>query len=193
MTDAAEPQAAQPPNEVYGIFAGPIDQGAVSRVGNAAAITTNNNVTHIHLAFQTAGGNVSDGVALYNIFRSIPIALTLYNIGSVQSAGVTAFLGAPTRFVSPHGTFMIHRTTSPAIGATSERLEAMAQSVVIDDCRTEAIFASENLNLTKKQKEIHRFADLWLSSDEAVKAGLADAVKEFAPPNGTKLFFLGPT
>jgi hypothetical protein len=69
----------------------------------------------------------------------------------------------------------------------------MAQSVVIDDSRTEAIFASASLSLTKKQREIHRFADLWLASDEAVKVSLANDVREFSPPKGTQLFFLGPT
>ncbi|WP_426418369.1 ATP-dependent Clp protease proteolytic subunit [Bradyrhizobium genosp. A] len=193
MTDTAEPQAAQPPNEVYGIFAGPIDQAAVSRVGNAAAVTTNNRITHVHLAFQTAGGTVADGVALYNIFRSFPIPLTLYSIGSVQSAGVIAFLGAANRVSSSLATFMIHRTTSPAIGATSDRLEAMTQSVLKDDARTEAIFTASNLNLTKKQKETHRFADLWFTAEEAAKAGLIQSIKEFGPPKGVQLFFLGPT
>jgi ATP-dependent Clp protease, protease subunit len=193
MTDTSDAQAGQPPNEVFGIFAGPVDQAAVSRIGNAAAITSSSRVTHVHLAFQTTGGSVSDGVALYNIFRCLPIPLTLYNIGSVQSAGVMAFLGAPTRCVSAHGTFMIHRTTSPPVAATSDRLEVMMQSVLLDDTRTESIFSSANLNLTKAQKQIHKFADLWLSADEAIKAGVASHIREFAPPKGIQLFFLGPT
>jgi ATP-dependent Clp protease protease subunit len=193
MTDSPIPQPAQPPNEVYGIFAGPIDQSAVARIGNAMAITSNNNVTHIHLAFQTSGGTVPDGVALYNLFRAIQTPLSLYNIGTVASAGVTAYLGASVRFVSSHGSFMIHKTTSPAFGATSERLQAMAQGVVIDDVRTEAIFTAAKLSISKEQRDIHRYADLWLSADEAVKVGLATAIKEFSPPKGTQLFFLGPT
>ena len=88
---------------------------------------------------------------------------------------------------------MIHKTTSPAFGATSERLQAMAHGVVIDDARVEAIFAEAKLNISKEHREIHRYADLWLSADEAIKAGLASAVKEFAPTKGAPLFFLGPT
>ena len=193
MTDATVTQAPPPTNEIYGIFAGAVDQAAVSRVGNAVAIASSNRVTHAHLAFQTSGGTVADGVALYNIFRVFPIPLTLYNIGSVSSAGVITYLGAVSRAVSSHGTFMIYKTTSPPLGATSERLQNMVQSVQLDDARTEAIFAAANLNLTKKQREIHRFADLWMSADEAIKAGVATIIQEFAPPKGTQLFFLGPT
>jgi ATP-dependent protease ClpP protease subunit len=191
MTDTSMTQPTQPPNEVYGVFAGFVDQAAVARVANAAAIASSNRVTHVHLAFQSSGGTVADGVGLYNLFRAFPIPLTLYNLGSVASAGVIAYLGAPTRAASSHATFMIHKTTSPAIGATSERLEAMAQSVTLDDARVEAIFAAAKLNITKKQREMHRFADLWFSADEAVKAGLATVVQEFAPPKGIQLFFLG--
>ena len=140
MTDSSVATQAQPPNEVYGIFAGAIDQAAVGRVGNAIAIACSNRVTHIHLAFQTSGGTVPDGVALYNVFRSLPVSLTLYNIGTIASAGVIAYLGAAERAVSSHGTFMIHRTTSPAIGVNSERLQSIIQSVAMDDARMDAIF-----------------------------------------------------
>jgi ATP-dependent Clp protease, protease subunit len=193
MTDSPEAQPAQPPDEVYGIFAGPIDQGAVARIGSAMAITSTSGVTHVHLAFQTSGGTVPDGVALYNLFRAMQIPLTLYNIGTVASAGGTAYLGANDRLVSSHGSFMIHKTTSPALGATSERLQAIAHSVVIDDLRTDAIFTAAKLRISNEQRDIHRYADLWLSADEALKAGLATAIGEFAPPEGTQLFFLGPT
>jgi ATP-dependent protease ClpP protease subunit len=192
MPDAAVPQQPQTPNEIYGIFAGPIDQQSVGRLANAAAIATSNNVTHVHLAFQTSGGAVADGVAIYNLFHAFPLPLTLYNIGSIMSAGIIAYLGAPNRLVSLHGTFMIHRTVSPGIGATSERLHAMAKSVILDDTRTENIFIAAKLNINKDQREIHKVADLWLSSDEAVAAGLATAIGEFAPPKRTQLFFLGP-
>jgi ATP-dependent Clp protease, protease subunit len=165
----------------------------VARIANAAAITASNNVTHFHLAFQTSGGTVSDGVALYNLFRAIQTPLTLYNIGSVASAGVTAYLGAISRVVSSHGSFMIHKTASPPFGATSERLQAMTKSVIIDDSRMEAIYAAAKLNISKEQREIHRYTDLWLSADEAVTAGLATGIKEFFPPKGAQLFFLGPT
>ena len=102
MTDSFVTQQLQPPNDVYGVFVGAIDQLAVGRLANAANVAFNNDVTHIHLAFQTMGGSVADGVALYNLFRAIPTPLTLYNIGSVASAGVIAYLGAATRAASTH-------------------------------------------------------------------------------------------
>jgi len=69
----------------------------------------------------------------------------------------------------------------------------MSQGVIIDDARTEAIFAEAKLKISKEQREIHKHSDLWLSADDGLKIGLATAVREFVPPKGTQLFFLGPT
>lgn len=191
MTNGPVPEQTQPTNEVHGVFVGPIDQLCVGRIANALAVASSNKVTHIHLGVQTAGGTVADGVALYNLFSASTIPLTVYNIGSISSAGVIAYLGAPDRAASAFSTFMIHRTTSPAFAFTADRLHAVTHSVALDDGRTDAIFAAAGLNLTKEQKEIHRIADLWLSAEEAIAANLATEIKEFAPPKGIQLFFLG--
>lgn len=189
MTDSAIPAPAKPDNEIYGIFAGPIDQAAVARVANGAAVASSNGVTHCHLAFQSSGGTVPDGVALYNLLRAFPVPITLYNIGSIASAGVIAYLGAGIRVSSRLATFMIHRTTSPPQGMTSERLRATVRSVEIDDARTEEIL--RGISLTKENRDVHQIADLWLSSAEAKEVGLVTEIAEFAPPKGTSLFFLG--
>ena len=191
MTDAAQPTPPPTDKDVYGVLVGPIDQVAVMRVANAAAITSGNNVTHCHMAIQTLGGNVADGVALYNIFRTFPVPLTLYNIGSVASAGVIAFLGGERRITSAFGTFMIHRTTSSMPNLTSEKLRAAVRSVELDDERTEKIF--EPLKLTADHRATHKIADLWLSSTEAVETGVATKIGDFAPPKGTSVYYLGPT
>jgi ATP-dependent Clp protease protease subunit len=173
-------------NEVYATFAGPIDQSSIQRIfqGLAGAMTTG--VTHVHLLFQSLGGAVSDGICLYNYFRAVPIDLTLYNVGGVSSIATIAFLGAKKRKTSAYATFMIHRTQSPAQSATSERLNAIAHSVVADDERTEAILR-QHLKLSKDQWAVHKNADLWLTAKEAINCGLAEG-GEFAPPPRTPIF-----
>jgi ATP-dependent protease ClpP protease subunit len=84
--------ASQLPKHIYGIFAGPIDQQAIQRISNAVTIAVNNGVENMHLLFQSTGGMVGDGVFLYNLFRSVPIDITLYNVGSIASIGVIAYL-----------------------------------------------------------------------------------------------------
>jgi ATP-dependent Clp protease protease subunit len=91
------------------------------------------------LLFQSNGGLVGDGICLHNFFRALPIELTLYNVGSIASIAVTAYLGAKHRKASAYAAFMLHRTYASPQAATSDRLHAIAQSVSLDDERTEAI------------------------------------------------------
>ena len=180
-----------PPNEVWGIFAGGIDQQTVQRMANAVTVASNNGVGRVHLAFQTAGGLIGDGVCLYNLFKALPLELVVYNIGSIQSVGVMAFLGAKHRKASPRATFMIHRSYASPLAATSDRLQAMAQGLILDDERCERILR-DHVNLDDDQWAMHRVADVWLSAEEAKKVGLVTEIGDFAPPKGTQLLYVGP-
>lgn len=178
------------PNEIYGVFAGQIEPGALQRIFNAAAIATANGVKHIHLLFQSTGGVVGDGIALHNFFRSLPIDLTIYNVGQISSVAVIAYLGAKNRKCSTHANFMIHRTYASPQYATSDRLHATAHGLTLDDKRTEAILRA-HLKMPDEKWDTHKYADTWLTSDEALKAELVTEIGDFAPPLGQHLFYVG--
>jgi ATP-dependent Clp protease, protease subunit len=135
------PQPIQ--EEIYGTFAGFIDQLAVQKFFNSFAIAMNNRVRKVHLLIQSSGGVIADGVALYNFIRNIPIEVVTYNMGSVQSIGVIVFLGAKQRKAVKTATFMIHRSQfSSSIPAQSHQLQSVAQSLTIDDARLKEILTS---------------------------------------------------
>jgi ATP-dependent Clp protease, protease subunit len=72
-----------PPN-VYLTFCSAIDQASVGRLLLALDVATQRNAQEVHLLFQSTGGTVGDGVCLYNFLRTLPVKLTLYNVGSVN-------------------------------------------------------------------------------------------------------------
>lgn len=184
VEEAAKPSA---PEQFYGLFAGQIDQQAVMRFHNAFSIASRERAGHIHLLFQCSGGIVGDGISLYNLFRAAPVDLTLYNVGSVCSIGVIAYLGAKSRKTSKYGTFMIHKAYINPIIGTSDRLVAHAGHMALEDRRIEAILKDET-EIGEEKWEQHKYADVWLSADEAIKAKIADGYGEFAPPVGTQVF-----
>jgi ATP-dependent Clp protease, protease subunit len=170
MTTDGQPTGAIPPTEVYGLFAGVIDQLAVQRFHNAMAIATTNAVQRVHLVFQCSGGLIGDGISLYNLFRVCPIDLTLYNVGSICSIGVIAFLGAKNRKISQYATFMIHRSyVSPAM-ATSDRLMAAADQIIMDDERIETILKLHT-KIPADKWDMHKFSDVWISAKELTNLG----------------------
>jgi ATP-dependent Clp protease protease subunit len=87
----------------------------INNVTGAALIGTifdqiNKGATEIYLMLSTAGGNVDDGIAVYNVLRGLPVPLTTHNIGAINSIGNVIFLGAlpDRRKACPHSTFMYH-------------------------------------------------------------------------------------
>jgi ATP-dependent Clp protease, protease subunit len=178
------------PPIVYGTFSGAINQDAVQKIFNTFAIAMNNNVQHIHLLFQTSGGFIGDGVALYNYFKTLPIELTLYNTGTVSSIGVISYLRAGSRKTSKYSAFMIHRSQRTAQSATANVLKSFAESAVLDDKRTEAILR-EHLKLPAAKWNDFDHYDLSFSAEESVQIGIAQEIAEFAPPAGSKIFNIG--
>jgi ATP-dependent protease ClpP protease subunit len=61
----------------------------------------------------TVGGNPFSAISLYNFLKSLPQKTTVYNMGTVYSAGVLFFLGFQNRRGVPDCSFMIHQTMLP--------------------------------------------------------------------------------
>src|SRR5260370_7187686 len=101
-----------------------------------------NKIQHVHLLFQSVGGIVGDGICLYNFFKSLPINLTIYNAGAVQSIAIVSYLGAKRRKTSSRAVFMIHRTSSGAQPATAPSLKCSAQALPLDNVTSDPLLAS---------------------------------------------------
>jgi len=179
----------QLPAEVFAIFCGGVEQATAQKVVNSLTIAMGGKVKHVHLLFQSAGGYVGDGVFLHNLFRSVPVELTLYNVGQVSSAGVVAYLGAKHRKTTANGTFMLHRSTNSPQFATAAKLNHVAKSLILDDQRTEDIVRN-HVKFPPELWDALEHHDVYISGEEAVKFGIAHEIAEFAPPSGTQVFNL---
>jgi ATP-dependent Clp protease protease subunit len=173
-------------HELYAAFSGAIDHRATGRLLQGLAAATTTGVSHVHLLFVSSGGLVSEGIALYNFFRAYPIPLTLYNVGSVSSIAVIAYLGAAERKASTHAMFMVHRAHASPQAANSDRLKTVTDSLILDDKRTEAILR-QHIDLSDEMWATHRYGDLYLTGEQAVSFGLATALGEFSPPPAARL------
>lgn len=184
--DAAPPQ----PVDLYWMFAGPMNEVTADRFIRMVIPGLNQakGATH-HIALQSAGGNVGDGVWLHNFFKACPQPLIVYNVGTIASAGVIAFLGAAQRKANRHATFMLHRTTFHPQTPHAKNLAAAGKLVALDDARIDAIL-SEHITLATDQKQHLEHHHLWLSADEALAVGLITGIDDFAPPKGMNLLMI---
>lgn len=175
------------PSKMYAVLTGLLDGPAIQRILNSASVASMNGVNSLHILFQSAGGGVGEGICLYNFLRTLPMDVTLYNSGSVQSVATIAYLGAKHRKVSRQAMFMIHRTQTTVQSADTQTIKSLTESAILFDTSTEAILRT-HVNIPKEKWSHFDHNDLWFSAEDAVKFGIADEIADFVPPSGAKIF-----
>lgn len=174
--------------DVYAVFCGAINEENVKKLmGCLTAATVKNQ--NVHLLFQSGGGSVGDGICLYNFFKSLPVGLTLYNVGSISSIAVIAYLGAGRRVASALSVFMIHRTTIKSTGSLPlVVMEGITKSLALDDGRSEEILKTRVVLPVGQQWSDLDDYDFYFSGKEAVEIGISDEIGEFSPPPRTPVY-----
>lgn len=177
-----------PPAAAFATFSGAVDQDSLTRIFNSFSATTQKNYSEIHLLFQSTGGLVGDGICLFNYFDKFPLRLYIYNMGTVASIAVLAFLGGRYRFTNAHATFAIHKSRFPAQAPTDAiGHRAIAAQALLEDNRVEAIFKARTQIPTKRWKQ-HALHDVVFDAQQSVQFGIAKAIGDFEPPAGSQVF-----
>ncbi len=138
-----------------------------------------------YFLLSTPGGEVASGITLYNFLRGVPAALTMHNIGNVDSIGNAMFLAADTRLACQHSTFMFHGV---GFDARSLRLEEkntrqFLRGILADQARIGAILTLRaNIN-TSRTRQLFREATT-KNAREALALGLIQQIGDIAIPVG---------
>jgi ATP-dependent protease ClpP protease subunit len=126
----------------------------------------------VTVQINSPGGNFFDGLAIYNMLRAHPEAVTVQILGVAASAASIIAMAGDTIQVAKAGIVMVHNTQWFAMGdrhAFVDRAETMA---VFDDA-----LAGLYVDRTGRPRaEIERMmdAETYLSGESAVQDGFAD-------------------
>lgn len=145
---------------------------------------------HLYILFSTTGGQINDGITLYNTLRSMPATVTMHNMGNIDSVGNIIFLAGEHRYACPSSTFMFHGAAHHYTDpheldeiATREVLE----SIVASQKRMGAIIARHTTSLPAV--DIAKlFAEAQTKdTDFAIKVGIVHAVRDIKIPDGATI------
>jgi ATP-dependent protease ClpP protease subunit len=127
---------AEQPKRRWIIFSGPIQQHATKVLMNMCCDAVNESVTHLTMLFSSDGGSIDEGFALYGLLRSLPVELTMHNVGRVGSMANVVFLAGQRRIASPHSTFLFHdlNWTYPT-GQTISNTTMTEHTLLLDSAR----------------------------------------------------------
>jgi ATP-dependent Clp protease protease subunit len=130
----------------------------------------------IYFYINSPGGSVYDALAIYDTMQYVTNDVQTVGIG-VQASAAAFLLSSGTkgkRFVLPNATVMIHQPSSGTRGKVTDQEIDLRESLRIKKL-LEGIMAK---NTGQKPEKIHEDMerDKWLTSEEAKKYGIVDAV-----------------
>ena len=134
-----------------------------------------NNLKQINLHIHSPGGDVFDGIAIYNLLKNHPANVTVYIDGLAASmASVIAMAG--NEVIMPENAMMIHKPWGIQ-GGDAEDMRKYAD--LLDKVENTLIPAYAN-KTGKTPEELAEMlsAETWLNGKECVEQGFADKLAE---------------
>jgi ATP-dependent protease ClpP protease subunit len=138
----------------------------------------------LHLLLSTPGGEVSYGLTLYAMLRSLPLEVWTYNVGQVDSIGVVLYCAGKRRLAAPQTRFLLHgiRTEVDKGFYTIAQLREITVEMETDQhniCRV----LSEATGQTLEKVEQDLSQSLTLLPEQAREYRLVDEIAaEIVPP-----------
>lgn len=111
MPNEAKPAATKAtvaPQAEYVVFSAEINVNTAESLIALLAQKASRGVKEVHLLLSTPGGDVTNGVNLYNVLRAMPFKLVTHNVANVDSIGNAVFLAGDPRYACSNSTFMFH-------------------------------------------------------------------------------------
>jgi ATP-dependent Clp protease, protease subunit len=147
--------------------------------------------TEFYFLISTPGGQVMSGLTLYNFLRSLPVPLTMHNVGNVDSIGNAIFVAADTRVACAHSTFMFHGVGVDIQNARFEEKNAreVVHSILADQKRIADILVERTRLTLNQARKLFREAQT-KDAVHARSAGLVTDIRDAQIPPAADLVSL---
>ena len=160
---------------------GDIEKWAYEPAGETSGVTIVNQLKavtakSINVHINSYGGDVSEGLAIYNVLREHPAQITTICDGFACSAASVVFMAGDKRIMSPASLLMIHNAWTIAMGnasalrKTADDIETISQASVEAYKRTATISEEEIKALMD--------AETWILPETAVAYGFATDIDD---------------
>lgn len=133
-------------------------------------------VDMIKVHINSYGGEVAEGLAIYNTLKNHPATVKTICDGFACSAASVVFMAGSERVMSPASLLMIHNAWTYAAGNADDlRKEANDLEVI---SRTSANAYRSVISITDDELEEMLDAETWIPPDDALRMGFATSITE---------------
>lgn len=166
-------------NRIY-TFDGPVQRGSVADcIGQLGLWRRQDPAQPIQIVFNSPGGSVFDGLALYDFIQELRGSGTRVDtmaLGMAASMGGVLLQAGEERVMSRHSYLLIHEVSSGAIGSMSEledevKFSKRLQNRLLDILAERSTLSADQIARKWKRK------DWWLDAHEAHELGFCDEVR----------------
>ena len=162
---------------IYGdITSFPWFDGDVSANNLSRQLAELQNVSQINVYINSYGGEVAEGLAIYNALKRHPAKVVTYCDGFACSIASVIFMAGEERIMCNPSFLMIHDAWSYAAGNADELRKQADDLEKITTASVEAYMA--HCNLTEEELRAKMKAETWLTHSEAVEMGFATGEAE---------------
>lgn len=146
-------------------------------------------MTELHLLIASPGGFIDPGMAMYNFLRGIPVPVTTYNYGNVDSVATVVYCAGKRRLATPQCRFLIHGVTwtfsQPATLTEQQLREMLGNVAAMKKNIADVIAATSGQPVAKVEADMS--SSLTLQAAEAKTYGLVHDLTETLVPPGADL------
>ena len=131
----------------------------------------------ISVFINSPGGEVSSGLALYDMMNGLSCPIKTVCMGTAASMAALLFIAGTQREMLPHSRIMIHDPLISSVGGSALRVDSVAKDLMRTRAITAEIIASHSGH-TLEEVFAKTATDSYFSAEEAVAWGLADRITE---------------
>jgi ATP-dependent Clp protease protease subunit len=148
--------------------------GGGFHVKKAAGILRNIGKRDVVVNINSPGGDLFEGIAVYNLFREHPGKITVRVIGLAASAASLIAMAGDDIQVARAGFMMIHNVWVAAVGNRNDLRAAADQLETFDETLAD-VYA---IRTGREKKEVAKLMDreTWFSGTQAIEGGFADGL-----------------
>jgi ATP-dependent Clp protease protease subunit len=128
-------------------------------------------VSHIDVHINSYGGEVAEGLAIYNVLKNHSAEITTYCDGFACSIASVIFMAGDKRVMNPASLLMIHNPWMGACGNADALRKAADDLDVIENAVVEAYKSHVNLSDNELKSKLDN--ETWITPDEAISWGFA--------------------
>lgn len=123
------------------------------------------------------GGEVSSGLALYDVMNGLSCPIKTVCMGTAASMAALLFIAGNQREMLPHSRLMIHDPLISSVGGSALKLDSVAKDLMRTREITAEIIAGHSGH-SLEEVYVKTATDSYFSAQEAIAWGLADRITE---------------